>query len=132
MVSLKVAVVGSWHTGDFSVDCMVGKIPRGTTELISGGAPGVDTVAIQAALMMDLPIRFFSPDYEAYGKMAPLVRNRQIVDTADLVLAFWDCRSAENAYALKYCIKRHKPFRIFLFDPPGFDLPERFERSDLR
>lgn len=116
---MKVAIVGSRKAGDFTVERMVQRIPRNTTELISGGAPGVDTVAVQAALLLDLPIRVFSPDYEAYGHMAPLVRNRQIVDAADIVLAFWDNHSRGTAYTIKYCIERHKPFRIYLFDSPN-------------
>lgn len=117
---MKVAIVGSRKTGDFTVERMVQRIPRNTTELISGGAPGVDTVAVQAALQLDLPIRVFSPDYETYGNMAPLIRNRQIVDAADIVLAFWDSHSRGTAYTIKYCVERRKPFRIYLFDPPEF------------
>lgn len=117
---MRVAIVGSRETGEFTVERMVERIPGGATELISGGAPGVDTIAVQAALTMDIPIRVFSPHYEIYGNMAPLVRNRQIVDAADLVLAFWDGNSHGTAYTLKYCIERQKPFRIYLFDPPSF------------
>lgn len=118
---MRVAIVGSREPGDFTVERMVQRIPRGTTELISGGAPGVDTIAVQAALQMDLPIRVFSPDYELYGNMAPLVRNRRIVEAADLVLAFWDSHSRGTAYTLKYCIEQRKPFRIYLFNPPEFE-----------
>lgn len=113
---MKVAIVGSREIGDFSIEKMLPKIPPQATELISGGAPGVDTIAVQVALLLDLPIRIFSPDYEKYGRMAPLLRNRQIVDCADLVLAFWDNHSKGTAHTLKYCIETQKPFRIYLFN----------------
>ena len=38
----------------------------------------------------------FLPEYARYGKSAPLKRNLQIIDYADLVIAFWDGSSRGN------------------------------------
>ena len=121
---MTVAIIGSRNTEDFSIENMISRIPQNATELVSGGAEGVDAMAVQAALMLGLPIQVFSPDYKIYGNMAPLVRDRRIVDAADLVLAFWDGHSRGTAYTLKYCIERRRPFRIYLFHSPDFSSPE--------
>lgn len=110
---MKVAVVGSRDTGGLTVEAVLAQIPPETTELVSGGASGVDTLAEEAARRLGLPIRVFRPDYKYGGRLAPLARNRQIVEYADLVLAFWDHRSRGTAHTLNYCVETGKPFRIF-------------------
>ena len=114
---MRVAIVGSREAGGFTVDGMIPHIPQNTSELVSGGAAGIDTIAEQAARALDLPITIFAPDYGANGKLAPLIRNQKIVDYADLVLAFWDHHSRGTADTLNYCIQTHKPFRIIGLHP---------------
>jgi hypothetical protein len=58
--------------------------------IVSGGADGVDRDAERYAVAVGLPMRRITPDYDRYGDAAPHVRNRQIVDCADVVIAVWD------------------------------------------
>lgn len=109
---MRVAIIGSRKIGTFSLQDMLVHIPRNACELVSGGAQGIDTLAEQAADFLNLPIKVFLPDYAALGRCAPLARNLQIVDYADMVLAFWDAHSHGTAYALNHCVQTHKPFRI--------------------
>lgn len=95
-------------------------LPEGTTEIVSGGAVGVDTCAREYALSMHLKLKEFLPDYSKYGRAAPLRRNIEIIEYADLVLAFWDGRSRGTAYVIRECDKRgkecrvHRPVSLFL------------------
>lgn len=109
---MKVAVIGSRKLYNCTVEQIISHIPQNASELVSGGAIGVDQLAQEAAHRLALPIRIFPPDYEKNGKQAPLIRNAQIVDYADLVLAFWDNRSRGTAYTLNLCVKTNTPFRI--------------------
>ena len=109
---MKVAVIGS-RSADHSVAPLILKnLPDDTTEIVSGGASGVDAMAEQVAHSLSLPLRVFSPDYKTFGKMAPLQRNRQIIDYADLVLAFWDGTSRGTAFVVAECVKCGKPVRV--------------------
>lgn len=115
MECLKVAVIGSRDTGDIKLEHLLAHIPLNTSLLISGGAAGIDSYAEEAARILKLPIRVILPDYVTFGRQAPLVRNRQIVQAADLVLAFWDTHSRGTAHALRCCIETETPFRIYPF-----------------
>lgn len=87
---MKVAVIGSrglWveNLGDY--------LPSGVTEIVSGGAKGIDSCARQYAQEHGLKLTEFLPDYPRYGRGAPLKRNLEIIAYADQVLAFWDGHS---------------------------------------
>ena len=84
---MKVAVIGS---RGLKVEKLERFLPEETTEIISGGAKGIDTCAREYALANGLKLTEFLPDYFRYGRAAPLKRNITIIENADLVLAFWD------------------------------------------
>ncbi|MCI9669342.1 MAG: hypothetical protein HFG19_06675, partial [Oscillospiraceae bacterium] len=44
---MTVAIIGSRKTEDFSIENMISRIPQNATELVSGGAEGVDAMAVQ-------------------------------------------------------------------------------------
>ena len=96
----------------FTVDDLIQMIPLNCTRLISGGAEGVDQLARQAAETLGIPLTEYLPDYETYGRRAPLVRNSQIIAEADLVLAFWDMSSHGTAHTITECIRRRIPIKV--------------------
>lgn len=105
---MKVALVGS---RGLSVDISA-YIPKETTMIISGGAIGIDTLAERYALSAGIPFQKFLPDYKLYGKRAPLVRNTQIADAADMIVAIWDGYSHGTAFTIRYARKQGKPVRV--------------------
>ena len=56
----------------------------------------------------------FLPQYERYGRAAPIVRNKEIVDYADKIIAFWDGSSKGTLSVIKYAQKIGKPCEIIL------------------
>lgn len=88
-------------------------MPPETTLIISGGAFGIDRCAEVYAKKMNIPIKIIRPDYKKYGKTAPLVRNKEMVDMADLVIAIWDGRSRGTKDTIDYAIKTNKRLRIY-------------------
>lgn len=108
---MTVAVIGS---RGLRLDDLSAYLPAETTEIISGGAMGIDTSARIYARTHQLPFREYLPEYEKYGRSAPLKRNITIIENADLVLAFWDGRSPGTAYVIRKCRELHVPCRVFL------------------
>ena len=109
---MKVAVVGSRTINTIPLETF---LPPETNELVSGGAKGVDTYVRFFAQQKGVKLTEFFPDYSRYGRAAPLLRNRQIVDYADAVLAFWDGTSNGTRFVIDYCKKTNTPLRIFVF-----------------
>lgn len=106
---MKIAVVGSRN---LKIDNLGDYLPAGTTEIVSGGARGIDTCAREYAKAHGLKLTEFLPDYERYGKGAPLRRNLEIIDYADAVFAFWDGKSRGTAYTIKKARAIGKPVHI--------------------
>ncbi len=107
---MKVAVVGS---RGLIVERLERFLPKETTEIISGGARGVDTSAREYALANGLKLTEFLPDYSRYGRSAPLKRNITIIENADLVIAFWDGNSHGTRFVIEQCRKLGVPLRVF-------------------
>ena len=108
---MKAAVIGSRN---LTVENLGKYLPEETTEIVSGGAKGVDTCAREYALANGFKLTEFLPDYQKYGRGAPLKRNLQIIDYADCVLAFWDGQSRGTKFVIEHCKAQNKPIRIFL------------------
>ncbi len=107
---MKIAIVGSRSIKAIPLSEM---LPRECTEIVSGGAIGVDTCAAEYAKAHGLKLTEFLPEYERYGRSAPLKRNDQIVQYADEVYAFWDGVSRGTMYTLRKCAQAGKPYRLF-------------------
>ena len=108
---MKIAIIGS---RGLNVDHLENYLPKGVTEIVSGGAKGIDACAKAYALANELKLTEFLPEYKKYGKSAPLKRNLQIIDCADQVLAFWDGGSPGTKYVIRQCQKIGKKITIFV------------------
>ena len=117
---MKVGVVGS---RSLRVADLGKYLPEGTTEILSGGAAGVDTSAREYALAHAIPLTEFLPDYRRYGRAAPLKRNISIIESADLVLAFWDGTSRGTRFVIERCKQRGTTVRVFLWRGKSPTLP---------
>ena len=113
---MKVAIVGSRHAAATDIAFLYEKLPPNCTGIISGGAMGIDSLAEKMAAAYHIPFTKIQPDYARYGKKAPLVRNRKIVEKADLVLAFWDFHSRGTAHTIVHCLQIRRPVRVFRLD----------------
>ena len=107
---MKVAVVGSRSI--FTTD--IGAYISDEDEIVSGGAIGIDSCAAEYAKKNGLKLTVFLPQYEKYGRAAPIVRNKEIVDYADKVVAFWDGKSKGTLSVIKYAEKTGKPCDIVI------------------
>lgn len=108
---MKIAIIGS---RSLSVPNLGDYLPEGVTEIISGGARGVDSSAREFALANNIKLTEFLPDYEKYGRSAPLKRNVQIIESADLVLAFWDGKSRGTKFVIDTCKKKNVCVKVFI------------------
>lgn len=106
---MKLAIIGSRTICNINIDDYIAEMP---TEIISGGAKGIDTLAADYARKNKIPLTEFLPDYEKYGKAAPIIRNRLIIQNTDKVLAFWNGKSKGTLSSINIARKTGKPIQI--------------------
>jgi hypothetical protein len=99
---MKVAVIGS---RSLQVSNLENYLPPEVTEIVSGGACGVDSSAREYATANEIELVEFLPNYIQFGRGAPLKRNLQIIEYSDYVLAFWDGVSRGTKYVIDNCNK---------------------------
>ena len=90
---MKIAVIGSRNAVIGNLEIY---LPKACTEIVSGGDKGVDRCAAEYALSHGLKLTEFLPVYEKYGRGAPIVRNKQIVEYADAFLHFGTAHPKER------------------------------------
>ena len=108
---MKLAIVGS-RTLEFAN--IEDRLPNGVTEIVSGGAKGIDQVAASYARIHNIKLTEFRPDYEHFGRAAPLKRNEKIAEYADSALVFWDGSSRGTKYTIDLFRKKGKPITVVM------------------
>ncbi len=108
---MKLAIIGSRKITQIALNEY---IPDGVTEIVSGGADGVDTLAKEFANKNGIPLVEFLPKYHLYGRAAPIKRNEEIAKYADEALAFWDGTSKGTQYTIKFFEKSGKKVTVII------------------
>ena len=110
---MKVAIIGS---RDLTVTNFDEYLPPETTEIVSGGAAGIDQCAKAYAEANGIKYTEFLPEYSKYKRNAPLKRNIQIIEYADLVLAFPrpDGSSRGTQHVINNCNKLNVPVEVII------------------
>ena len=108
---MKIAVIGS---RSITVSNLGDYLPQDTTELMAGGAKGVDTCVKQYARENGIPFVEYLPDCGEYLRGVPFDGNFSIVNDADIVIVFWDGKSKGTKALINYCEKQHKPVYIHI------------------
>ncbi len=111
---MKVAIIGSRNLRVIGLENF---LPENVTEIVSGGARGIDTCAREYAQANGIKLTEFLPDYSRYGRSAPLKRNLEIISYADVVLAFWDGKSRGTKYVINNCQKQGVLIKVYLYKP---------------
>lgn len=81
-------------------------------EIISGGAIGSDTLAERFAKQYSIKITVLKPDWKKFGRGAGVIRNRDIINEATHVIAFWDGKSPGTKNSIDIAKKLNKPVII--------------------
>ncbi len=109
---MKIAIIGSRNL--IPSEEQIKEYVSGADEIVSGGARGVDNCAADYAKKHGIKLTVFLPEFEIYGRAAPIVRNEEIVDHADKVIAFWDGKSKGTLSVIKYAEKKGKDIEIVI------------------
>ena len=120
----KVAVIGSRTFDDKKrLYAVLTKNRERIKLVISGGAKGADSLAVDWATDYGMPYLVFpaawhNPDTGEYDKGAGFRRNRKIIEQCDVVIAFWDGKSRGTANSIEIAKELGKIVRIISFSEP--------------
>lgn len=108
------AIVGSRNMTDYSKVKIILDKYEDITCIISGGANGADRLADYYAQEKKIPFEAILPDWKKYGKSAGAIRNKQIVDKSERVIAFWDGVSKGTKITIDMAKKSNKIVDVIL------------------
>ena len=83
------------------------------TEVVSGGAPGVDTFAIDWAEKTKIDLTIMPANWGRWGNSAGYRRNARMADYADMCIAVWDGFSPGTRHMINLMVQRNKPVYVF-------------------
>lgn len=90
----KVIIAGTRTFDDYQLLCRYVdfKLSRigDAIEIISGGARGADVLGERYARERGYSLRVFPAEWDRFGRRAGYLRNVQMAEYADALLAFWD------------------------------------------
>lgn len=117
---MKVAIVGSrGFKALHEVKAFVRDRLAHADVIVTGGAYGVDTAAMEAAKQYGRSMLVHYPDWTHFGKKAGYLRNMKIIEDADVVVAFWDGLSKGTEHAIMIAKKDGKAVQVFVEDEEG-------------
>ena len=81
-------------------------------EVICGDAKGADTIGAKWAEENRIKVNHFPADWQKYGAAAGYVRNKQMGDIADKLIAFWDGKSPGTKHMIEYMRELGKDIEV--------------------
>jgi hypothetical protein len=114
---MKLAVIGSRNFSDSHILTQTLNMLHeeyNVTTLVSGGAKGADIMGQRWAEIRSIETEIYIPDWNLHGKRAGLLRNQDIVNSADLIVAFWDGVSTGTRHAIDLAHSSKTPVIVYI------------------
>jgi YspA, cpYpsA-related SLOG family len=114
---MKLIIAGSRTFTDYQLLCrtLTPELLR-ITQVITGGARGADQLGYRWAWKHQVKHQLFRADWERFGKSAGMRRNYQMAQAGDMLLAFWDGRSAGTHHMISCMQQLGKPVVVIRTD----------------
>ena len=94
--SFKVIIAGGRDFSDYQLlveKCDKYLANKTNIEIVSGTAKGADSLGARYAKDKGYSVKTFPADWAAFGKRAGYLRNEQMANYANALIAFWDGES---------------------------------------
>ena len=112
---MRVAIVGSRHFLDLArVGEYVKALPP-RASIITGSASGVDASATKAARETGIPVQVMPASFdEVADATKSTARNQRLVDSCDVLVAFWDGSSKGTRTTVERALDSGKEVHVFI------------------
>ena len=118
METYKVIIAGGRDFIDYSLlrekvnNILTEKRATHKIVIVSGCARGADTLGMRYASENIFDVDEYPADWDKYGKKAGYMRNVEMAENADALIAFWDGKSKGTQYTINYAIKMNKEVTV--------------------
>ena len=117
---LRIIIAGGRDFNDYKTLCGVCDYmfqKQKEIEIVSGTANGADKLGEQYANEMGYPIKQFPADWDKHGKKAGYLRNKEMAEYADALLALWDGKSKGTKSMIDLAKKNNLKVRVVRYNP---------------
>lgn len=122
-VKVNIAMVGSRNFTNFNlfeqkVDEAFdnwGLKKNNVNRIVSGGARGTDTLAEKYAKKYNIELKTYLPDWKRNGKAAGIIRNADIINNSDYVIAFPSHHGRGTQDSIRKAKKSNPPKKVHLY-----------------
>jgi hypothetical protein len=90
------------------------------SEVVSGTAPGIDTLGEEWAEQNGVMLRRFPANWTDFGKRAGTMRNEKMGDYAQALIAVWDGESPGTRHMIGYARMRRLYVYVHLIQEPDY------------
>ena len=84
--------------------------------IVCGMARGADTLGEQYGKQRGYNIHYFPADWETFGRAAGHIRNREMAENADALVAFWNGKSRGTANMISTAKKLNLRVRVIRYE----------------
>jgi hypothetical protein len=81
-------------------------------EIISGNANGADKLGEQYATEKNFPLKIFKAEWNKYGNSAGFIRNTEMSNYGEALIAFWDGKSKGTSHMIQEAKRKNLKVRI--------------------
>lgn len=123
MQEFKLIVAGGRDFNDYELlsrvimDMANKEYPDRAISIISGMAKGADALGYFFAIKHNVVKYSFPADWNKHGRSAGFIRNKEMGNFADGLIAFWDGKSKGTAQMIQYMGSLNKPVIIVKYIP---------------
>lgn len=111
----RVIIAGSRSCADYElVKKAIEQSNFTITTVISGHAVGVDHLGEHYAKQNNISVEVYPANWSTYGKSAGPIRNKQMAEIADCLIAIWDGQSSGTLNMIKTA--RKKQLKVFVYN----------------
>jgi hypothetical protein len=112
---MKTIIAGSREIQDYaSVLSAIESSQFAISEVVCGMARGVDSLGMRWAIENKKPYKAFPADWNGLGKKAGYLRNVDMANYAEALIAVWDGKSRGTNHMID--IARAKSLKVFIYE----------------
>lgn len=108
-MTFKLVIAGGRDFVDYELlkRTVIRNYPREGLEIVSGAARGADKLGERFAKEYEIPVKRFPADWSGKGRSAGYIRNLEMAEYADALLAFWDGESKGTSHMINLAKKNN-------------------------